>query len=227
MQVEIFKRPGSAAAKLKLASNEVATAEAGKMIAMGGVSIETTTHKKGAGGIGKALKRLLTGESFFMNHYTGLSQGGEVWVAPTLNGDCYVHELNGDECLIVQSGSYLASDHDVDLDMSFQGFGSLFSGESIFWIKVSGRGKVVLSSFGCIYAVPVNGEYIVDTGHIVAFQDSLKFKISKAGGSWFHSFLGGEGLVCRFQGQGTVWCQSHNPSGFGHVLGPLLRPKQR
>jgi uncharacterized protein (AIM24 family) len=73
--------------------------------------------------------------------------------------------------------------------------------------------------------VPVNGEYIVDTGHIVAFDETLNFKLSKAGKSWLSSLLGGEGLVCRFQGQGTVWCQSHNAPSFGKTLGPKLRPR--
>ena len=36
------------------------------------------------------------------------------------------------------------------------------------------------------------------------------------------SFLGGEGMVCRFNGQGTVWSQSHNPPSFGKQLGPML-----
>ena len=65
----------------------------------------------------------------------------------------------------------------------------------------------------------------MDTGHIVAFNDTLDFSITKAGGSWISSFLGGEGLVCKFKGKGTVWCQSHNASGFGKILGPRLKPR--
>ncbi len=66
---------------------------------------------------------------------------------------------------------------------------------------------------------------IVDTGHIVAFNETLDFTLSKAGKSWMSSLLGGEGLVCKFQGQGTVWCQSHNPKSFGQALGPKLKPR--
>jgi uncharacterized protein (AIM24 family) len=76
-----------------------------------------------------------------------------------------------------------------------------------------------------IYPIEVDGEYIVDTGHIVAFEPSLKFNISKVGESWLSSFLGGEGFVCRFKGKGTVWCQSHNPKSFGSSLGPSLKPR--
>ena len=71
----------------------------------------------------------------------------------------------------------------------------------------------------------VDGEYIVDSGHIVAFEESLDFTITKAGSSWLHSILGGEGLVCKFRGRGRVWMQSHNPSSFGKHLGPKLKPR--
>ncbi len=49
-------------------------------------------------------------------------------------------------------------------------------------------------------------------------------KVTKAGSSWISSFLGGEGLVCRFSGQGKLYCQTHNPPSFGKHLGPKLRP---
>ena len=124
--------------------------------------------------------------------------------------------------LVVQASSYLASESDVDIDLGFQGFRSLFSGESIFWLDISGKGSLLLSSFGAIYEITVNGEYIVDTGHIVAFEKSLTFDIKKAGASWVGAFLGGEGLVCRFKGQGRIFCQTHNPGAFGRVVGSKL-----
>jgi uncharacterized protein (TIGR00266 family) len=110
--------------------------------------------------------------------------------------------------------------------MNWQGFKNFLSGENLFWLKASGQGKLVFNSFGSIYQVEVDGEYTVDTGHIVAFSEGLSFDISKAGKSWISSFLGGEGLVCNFKGKGTLWCQSHNESEFGKTLGPMLRPKE-
>jgi uncharacterized protein (AIM24 family) len=53
----------------------------------------------------------------------------------------------------------------------------------------------------------------------------LNFTLTKAGKSWISSMLGGEGLVCKFHGQGIVWCQSHNAPGFGHTIGPKLRAR--
>lgn len=226
MQINILHGPGASAAEIQLAPREKVTAEAGAMIAMsGGVQIETSTHKKGSGGILSGLKRMVSGESFFLNHFTAPHDGGTVHVATSLPGDMTVLDLNGSERIIVQSGSFVASEENVEFDLGWQGFKSLFSKEGLFWINASGHGKMVINSFGAIYAIDVTDEFIVDTGHIVAFEETLTFNLSKAGKSWISSFLGGEGLVCRFSGTGKVWCQSHNAPGFGKRLGGMLKPR--
>ena len=225
LDIAIKMRPGSSAAEIKLTPGQEFTAEAGAMIAMSpSIGMTTTTHKKVAGGIMKGIKRMLSGESFFLNHYVASNQGGTVWLGATQAGDMMVKELSG-EGLIVQGGSYVASSPDIDIDMNWQGFKSLLSKESLFWLSIKGKGTVVLNSFGAIYSIQVNGEYIVDTGHIVAFDESLNFTLTKAGKSWVSSILGGEGLVCKFKGNGTVWVQSHNTGSFGSILGPKLKPR--
>lgn len=226
MEIDITHRPGCAVAKITLQPGETVTTEGGGMIAMNtNLQVKTSMHKKEKQGIFSAVKRMLAGESLFFNHYTAGASPGTIYVAPDMLGDVFKHELQGNG-LLVQSGSYVASAGDIDIEMNMQGFKSLFSGEGLFWLKLKGTGTVVLNSFGAIYPVQVNGEYIVDTGHIVAFDESLNFSISKVGSSIFSSFLGGEGLVCRFKGQGTVWCQSHNPNNFGSYIGSKLKPRK-
>ena len=226
MNVELLHRPGNTAAKVTLKQGETCTAESGAMIAMSGdMNITTTTHKKKSGGLLKAAKRMLAGESLFLNHFEPQSAQGEIYFGTGLAGDMEVFELDN-ESLIVQSGSFLVCEDSIDIDLGWQGFKSLFSGESVFWINAKGSGKLVLSSFGAIYPVEINGDYIVDTGHIVAFDETLNFSVTKAGKSWLHSFLAGEGLVCKFSGRGVVWCQSHNPSSFGGILGPSLKARK-
>lgn len=225
MQVEVMHKPANAAARISLAAGETVTAEAGSMIAMSGdMAIQTSTHKKQSRGIMKAIKRMLAGESFFLNHFTAGPNGGEVLLAPTLMGD--IMTLVVDHPLIVQGGSFLGCDPHMNIDMSWQGFKSLFSGEHVFWLRVTGGGQVLLNSFGAIYPVDIDGEYIVDSGHIVAFPEGLSFSVTKAGKSWLASMLGGEGLVCKFKGKGRIWCQSHNVGGFGGVIGPMLRARE-
>lgn len=225
LDVKLTLQPGSTAAEVKLAPGQDFTAEAGAMIAMSPtISMTTTTYKKNSGGIMKGIKRMISGESFFLNHYNGGDHGGSVWLGATQAGDMLVHELNG-ESLIVQGGSYVASNSEIDIDLSWQGFKNLISKEGLFWLKVKGTGTVVINSFGAIYPIFVDGEHIVDTGHIVAFEETLNFSLTKAGKSWISSILGGEGLVCKFNGKGTVWVQSHNSSSFGSILGSKLKAR--
>jgi uncharacterized protein (TIGR00266 family) len=223
---QILSRPAASVAKLRMDDGESLTCEVGAMIAMTpDFEVETTTKKKGAkgGGLGKAFKRMFAGESLFLNHFTATNDGQSLIIGPRMLGDVLHFPLTGG-ALIVQGSSWMASDIEIDIDATWQGFGkALFSGEGIFWLKCSGVGDLFLRSFGAIYEVEVDGEHIVDTGHIVAFEDTLQFNVTKAGASLIGSFLGGEGLVCRFSGQGRLFCQSHNPPSFGKALGPKLK----
>lgn len=225
MKVELLHQPDSTIAKITMAPQEELVAEAGAMVAMSGHIAANTTLRKGkGGGIMGGLKRMLAGESLFLSTFRTSDRPGEIFVAPKLMGDVMLYQLQGNE-LVVQSTGYLASTPGVDIDLGFQGFKSLFSGESLFWLTVSGQGAVLLSSFGGIYEIDVQGEYVVDTGNIVAFERTLNFSITKAGSSWVGAFLSGEGFVCRFTGHGKVFCQTHHPASFGRQVGAMLPPR--
>lgn len=227
MQHELIARPSMTVAKLTLQAGETVTCEVGAMVAMsGGLEVETTSKTRGGGGgFRKGLKRMFSGESYFLNHFTAKAANQMLMIGPSMLGDIMSYPLTGGS-LVVQGGSWLASDQGIEIDTTWQGLGKgLLSGESMFWVKCSGTGDVLLNSFGAIHEIEVNGEYVVDTGHIVAFEDTLQFNLGKAGASWIGSFLSGEGLVCKFKGQGKLYCQSHNPPSFGKLLGPKLRPR--
>ena len=51
----------------------------------------------------------------------------------------------------------------------------------------------------------------MDTGHVVAFDAAVQYKVRKAG-SWKSTLLGGEGLVTDFTGPGRVWLQTRSSS---------------
>ena len=225
MKVELLHQPDSAIACVTLDAGEEIIAEAGAMIAMNdSVQVNTTLRQGRGGGILGGLKRMVAGESLFLSSFRSFQDGDEVWLAPKLIGDIVIYEMQGQD-LIVQATSYLACTPEINIDLGFQGLKSVFSGESIFWLTVSGYGTVLLTSFGGIYEIEVDGDYIVDTGHIVAFERSLDFSITKPGSSWLGAFLGGEGLVCRFRGKGKLFCQTHNPGAFGSLIGSMLPPR--
>jgi uncharacterized protein (TIGR00266 family) len=206
-------------------AGEELVAEAGSMIAMSSqVNTSTTLRQGKGGGIMGGLKRMLAGESLFLSVFRAPINGCEVFLAPTLMGDILLYDMNHQE-LVVQATSYLASTSGVDIDLGWQGFKSFFSGESIFWLSITGVGKLLLSSFGAIYEIDVDGEYIVDTGHIVAFEKTLSFTVGKANKSWWGAIFGGEGLVCHFKGKGKIYCQTHNSGAFGSLVGSQLPPR--
>lgn len=225
INVKFHLNPGATAAEITLKPGQKITTEGGSMIAMSkGLTMTTSTQQKKSGGLMKGIKRMISGENYFLNHYEA-SEEGKVWLGTTLIGDMLAHQLHGNT-LIIQGGSFVACSENITIDLSWQGFKNLFSKESLFWIKASGNGTIIFNSYGAIYPIEIDGEHIVDTGHIVAFEESLNFSLSKAGKSWISSILGGEGLVCKFQGKGTVWVQSHNASSFGSALGPKLKPRK-
>jgi uncharacterized protein (TIGR00266 family) len=226
MKVNILHQPDCAIAHLTLKPGEDILAEAGSMIAMNGdMQVSTTLRRGKGGGIFGGIKRALAGESLFLSVFRAPSTGGEIFLSPQMLGDI-VHYQLPETGLIVQATSYLACSSQVILDLGVQGFKSFFSGESFFWLDISGRGDLLLSSFGAIYEIFVEGDYIVDTGHIVAFEKTLTFEITKPpGSSWVSSWLSGEGFVCRFKGRGRLWCQTHNPQAFGQLIGSQLSPR--
>lgn len=225
MKLDLLHQPDSAIAKITMAPQEELVAEAGAMVAMSQyMNVSTTLRRGKGGGILGGLKRMVAGESLFLSVFRSGNSDAELFLAPKLMGDILPYKLQGTE-LVVQSTGYMASTPQVDIDLGFQGFKSLFSGESLFWLSMSGSGVVLLSAFGAIYEIDVAGEYVVDTGHIVAFEKTLDFSISKANKSWTGAFFGGEGLVCRFRGQGKVFCQTHNPGAFGQLVGSKLPPR--
>ncbi len=210
--------------KVELAPGETFSSEAGKMIRMSAsIESDVTARPKGSGGLLGGLKRLVGGDSFFMSTYTNTGASmGEVYLAPTLVGECHVLELDGSTSWMCTGGSYMACGPDISLETKFQGVSGFMSGESLFFLEVSGRGPVVVNAFGSIREIEVPGSLIVDSGQVVAFPSTFKYEITKAGSSWWQSFLSGEGVVVKFTGTGKILVQSHNPSEFGSVLGPQL-----
>ncbi|MGM0381598.1 MAG: TIGR00266 family protein [bacterium] len=233
MEFKIENDPSFAVAVAKISPGETVLAEADAMVSMSGdVEIETKkmTGKSDEGGLLEtvkgAAKRVLAGESFLINHLTAKNSEAEVCLAPALPGDIESYELGGSGELIVQSGSYLAGDEQVSLDGEWGGSKSFFGGEGLFMLRAAGTGTVLVNSFGGISAETVDGEYIVDTGHIVAFEDSLDFEVTTFNSGWISSFLSGEGLVCKFKGRGTVFTQSRAPRAFGEILGQVLPERE-
>jgi len=219
MNHDISHRPSYAQLTLSLDAGESVRAEAGAMVSYtGDIDVETEAE----GGLLKSLSRsVFGGESFFMNTFTATG-ASELSLAPALSGDVQHHDLT-DETLFVQSTSFLASDPDIEVDTKFGGGKTFFGGEGLFLLKLSGTGPAFISSYGAIdeHRVEPGETRVVDTGHVVAFEESLDFEVRRVGGLK-STLFSGEGLVCAFSGEGTVWTQSRSPDAFLSWLIPKL-----
>ncbi len=209
MDINLSNQPDYAMAEVDLAADEQIVVETGSMAAMS-PNVEVETQAKG--GVWSSVKRMAGGESFFINTYTASGAPGQIFLAPGHPGDMRHVKLAGND-LMIQSGSYIASSTGVELDTSWGGAKTFFGGEGLFMLRASGSGDVVFGSFGAVHEVEVDGNYSVDTGHIVAFESGLSFNVRKVGGLK-SLFLSGEGLICDFSGQGKLYLQTRKPTGF-------------
>ncbi len=215
MEHRIVARPSYSLLELKLRTGEEVVAETGAMVYMKNVELKTEMK----GGLLGGLKRtLLGGESLFLNRF--VSKGdGLIGLAPPYQGDIIHVPLNGR--IYAQSGAFLASSPEISIDTKWGGAKTFFAGEGLFLLKLEGSGELFLSSFGGIEEIEVDGNLVVDTGHIVAFDDNLSFKVRKVGGLKA-TILSGEGLVAEFSGTGKVWVQTRSVSDYIGWISSLL-----
>ncbi|MGF1505742.1 MAG: TIGR00266 family protein [Chloroflexi bacterium] len=220
MQTEIMYRPSYSIAQVTLGPNESLQVEAGSMVSMsGGVTMET----KAQGGILKSLGRAILGqESFFINTFQADGDGGAIMVAPPLPGDLHVITIGGTP-LMVQSGSYVASEAGVEVDTKFSGAKTFFASEGLFMLRAAGAGQLIVSSFGAIHTVELAAgqKYTIDTGHIVAFTEGMGFNVRTVGGIK-STLFSGEGLVVDLTGPGHLLMQTRSQDAFLRWLLPHI-----
>ena len=203
--------------QVQIAPGEVLVAEAGSMVARAAhVAMEVKLNAaNNPGFLGKVralavalVRKLIGGETLFVNHFSSLEEGW-VWLAPPTSGSILHIAMEGHRMLF-SAGAYLASSGAVDLKVRFGGLRALLAKEGAFFIEASGYGDLWVTSYGAIEEVYCNGTYIVDTGHIVGFDASLHYSIRTPGGGAVGLLASGEGLVCEFSGQGKILIQTRN-----------------
>ncbi len=166
MHIEVLGQGSFASALVRLGPEESFVSEAGAMYrASSNIDIDVTTRSRGKGGFFSGIKRLFGGESFFLSTYT-VTDGrpGEVGLAPTHQGEVRAVDLNGDTRWLCAGGSYLGSTPGLALDTEFQGLKGMFTGESLFFIAVSGKGTLLVNAFGRIVELDCQDDLTVDTG---------------------------------------------------------------
>lgn len=229
MKIEVESKPSYGMAVVTLDKGEKMIAESGAMVAMSqGLNVDTTFNGTGSGGLLDWLqaafvglvRKFMAGETMFVNHFTAKEDGQQVMLAPAMVGDVVVESVS-DGPITVQASSYMGSTPKVSIDLIWGGFSMLFSGEGAFFLRCKGEGDVLINAYGAIEKRKLDGKYVVDSGHVVAFEGDLKYAIKRAGG-WKSTLLSGEGLVMEFTGTGTLWLQTRNLGSLISWLTPLM-----
>ena len=215
--------------KFTLERGEGVKSQSGSMV---GISSGLKLEGKVDGGIGKAIGRMFSGESFFMQHIVAEERPGWVLLASPVPGGITDVEIKAGQELTVQKNGFLAGTPGIEVSSKVQSLARGFlSGEGFFVVKLTGAGVAFLSTYGSIQAIDIpSGEQVmVDNGHLIAWDSAMKYEITKATSSWFSAMTTGSGFVCRFTGPGRVLVQTRNPWGLGAWMLPYLPlpPPQR
>jgi uncharacterized protein (TIGR00266 family) len=219
MKITLEHGPAFTCARIQLVVGEAVRAESGAMVAMS-TTVDIETKMQG-GFLGALARKVLSSESFFQNTFTAKRGAGEVTFAPSLMGDIRLHEMAGSD-LMLTSGCYLASSTSIEMQTKWGGMKSFFAKEGLFLLRARGTGSLLFTCYGALVEMDVPaGGYVVDTGHVVAFEPSLDYEVQKVGGIK-SLLLSGEGLVCRFSGRGKLWVQTRSLDAFLGTIVPLL-----
>jgi uncharacterized protein (TIGR00266 family) len=214
----------------QLAAGQTVYCEAGKFLwKTTNVTMETRLTKPssvpqqatGAGGLfAKALdvgKRMLVGESLAFQYFTAVGGSGLVTFAGTLPGEMRALELDGTRGWYAEKDAFVAAETTVDLDVAFSGLRTgRRGGEGFFLEKLTGTGTVIVAGAGNFIELnpaKYGGRIQVDTGCVVAFQDTITYGVERVGGlnaqGVMTAVLGGEGLsLATLEGDGQVILQS-------------------
>jgi uncharacterized protein (TIGR00266 family) len=215
MEFDIQGNPDYGQVRVRLNPGEKFIAEGGSMAWM-----DSAMQSKARllGGFFRALLRKVTGgESMFVGEYFSDS-GGEAAFSPSTPGTVLQRTLRGDS-IILTAGSFMACTPGVVLSTKFGGMRGLFSGEGLFFLECSGNGELLFNSYGAIIEKEIDGSFIVDTSHVVAWEPSLSYSIQGMGGIK-STLLSGEGLVMNFSGRGKIFLQTRTLEGMASWLSP-------
>lgn len=217
-QYRIDGRPDFSFLHVEVPAGRMLKVEASSMAAMS-PNMKMKTKMRGG------MSRFLTGESIFINEFTADDGAGEIQIAPGSPGDME-HVALDNETIYLQGSAYVASSPGINVESKWQGLKKgFFSGDGLFLIRCSGRGDLWFNTYGAMIRFDVKKDFVVDTNYIVAFTEGLSYDIRSVGG-YKSLFFSGEGLVCRFTGEGTLWVQTRQIPAFATWVGPF-RPKKK
>ena len=212
--------------RVRLRPGEELFAEAGKMVYKT-ASVYWESRMSGAtlgDKIWGAVKRKLMGESLFWTHFQATNGPGEVGFAGSYPGRIQAFDLAAGQSVLAQRDAFICAQKSVEVNIALVkriGAG-LFGGEGFILEKITGPGTAFIHAGGDFVEFNLQaGEVLqVDTGCIVAFDESVSYDIQLAGGIKT-AFFGGEGFfLATLTGPGRVIIQSMTLEKLRRELAP-------
>ena len=206
-------------------NNQTICAERGAMSWMT-PNMQMETH---AGGFKKAIGRLFSGESVFLNEYTAVNGSGMIAFASSFPGTISPFEIQEGKGLIVQKSGFLAMEKGLNLSVYFQkrlGAG-LFGGEGFIMQKITGNGLAFIEIDGHCqeYELAAGETILVDTGYLAAMTETCTMTLERVKGAK-NIFFGGEGLFhTKITGPGKIYLQSMPIAKLAELLGRYMPTK--
>ncbi len=219
MKAQIDGSPSFAHIHIDLEPGESILVEPDAMASMS-AELEMTTRFNG--GFFKGLiKKFLGGESLFINEFKNPTNTTQrLTLTQPTPGNIVELDLNNSS-LCLQPGAFIAGTSGLNLGIKYAGISSFLAKEGLFKIEISGTGKLFYGAYGGILEKQVNGEYIVDSGHLVGYEPHMKLKVKLAGGL-ISSFTSGEGIVTKVEGTGKIILQTRSLEGLADWINPYL-----
>ena len=178
------------------------------------------------GGFGRALGRMLSGDSIFQNKYTATGGPGLIAFASSFPGSIRPFEIGPGREIILQKCAFLAAEESVELSVHFhkKAASGLFGGEGFILQRLSGQGTAFAEFDGHVveYNLKPGQQLVIDTGHLAAMEASVQMDIQTVPGLK-NMVLGGEGLFNTvLTGPGRIWLQTMPISNVAGAIQPYI-----
>ena len=202
------------------------------------ISGPNNNQQGGGGGMGGMLRqamgtamqagqRMLAGESIAFQYFTAQGGEGTLGFAGTLPGEMRALEITPGRAWMAEKDAFVAAESGVNFGIAFSGLRSgMAGGEGFILEKFTGQGTVIIAGAGNFIDLDLadfGGKLQVDTGCIVAFEDSVRYGVERVGRmnrqGVMNAVFGGEGLsLATLEGQGKVILQSMTLEGLANAL---------
>ncbi|MGB5770912.1 MAG: TIGR00266 family protein [Crocosphaera sp.] len=224
MKIKILDERESSVVRILLKNNELLIAQAGTLLAMRGDLTMNTTLRRSSAEDNPRNQGAIATESLFLTEFRGVGHKNEVWLAPGMMGNILVHQVTSYKLIAVAS-AYLACSGEMELFFGVPEVKLSQKNQTLTLLSITGKDQVLLNGLGAIYSIDIDGEYWVKIEHLVAFENSLKYEVTKLStkglGVWFQK----KTLLIKFTGEGKLYCQTHQGKDWGHLIATQLKSK--